>query len=75
MAQTREVTCPACKAAVAMRVNRSGFMQRHVLGHLGFFPWKCGACGSMFLFRRRGFRTRSHRAESDAAGHSGGSHV
>jgi hypothetical protein len=53
-----EVRCQTCNAAVAMRINRNGFLQRHVLGHLGIYPWKCGACGAVFLFRRRGHRPR-----------------
>jgi hypothetical protein len=57
-----------------MRVNRSGFLQRNVLGRLGLYPWKCGACGTLFLYRRRGHRTRSSRPESHATGQGEGSH-
>ena len=66
MNSTNEVVCPVCKGTVAMRINRNGFMPRRVLGFFGIYPWKCGACGSAFLFRRRGHRTRS---ESNASGH------
>jgi|GEM_PF-6386052 len=41
-----------------MRVNRNGFLQKSLLVHLGIFPWKCGACGLLFLFRSRGYRVR-----------------
>jgi len=53
-----EVICPICKSHVAVRVNRNGFLQESVLGLFGIYPWKCGACGSTFLFRRRGRRPR-----------------
>ena len=52
------VMCPKCSAAVAMRINRNGFWQRSVLGHFGIYPWKCGACGVAFLYRKRGNRPR-----------------
>jgi hypothetical protein len=58
-----------------MRVNRSGFLQRHVLGHLGLYPWKCGACGTHFLFRRRGHRTRPTGAGPHATGQGEGSRL
>jgi hypothetical protein len=45
-----------------MRINRNGFMQRRVLGLFGIYPWKCGSCGSVFLYRRRGHAHRSERA-------------
>lgn len=48
-----------------MRVHRNGFLQRNVLGHFGIYPWKCGACGSLFLYRSRGYRTRRSRPLTD----------
>jgi hypothetical protein len=56
------VVCRMCGESVAIRVNRNGFWQRNVLVLLGIYPWKCGACGSVFLFRRRGYRPRSSRS-------------
>ena len=56
-----EVVCPTCSATAAIRVNRSGFLQRKVLASLGYFPWKCGECGCTFLFRKRGHEPHSHR--------------
>lgn len=41
-----------------MRISRTGFLQRRVLGALGIYPWKCGACGSVFLCANRGGRER-----------------
>jgi hypothetical protein len=51
-----DVKCPTCSASVSMRINRNGFWQRNVFGHFGIYPWKCGACGVVFLYRRRGNR-------------------
>ena len=68
MKWSNEVTCPICKGSVAMRVNRSGFLQQSVLSFLGIYPWKCGACGSTFLFRRRGHDQRSSRPVHESGG-------
>jgi len=59
------VICRKCGAGAAIRINRSGFLQRSVLGYFGVYPWKCGACGSVFLFRRRGVRPRSSRTQPE----------
>jgi hypothetical protein len=56
-----------------MRVNRNGFLQRRVLGFFGIYPWKCGSCGSGFLYRKRGQRHRSH-SDIAEAGASGSKH-
>lgn len=64
MAQVSDVVCPTCKAAVAMRISRVGFLQQKVLGHLGIYPWKCGACGSTFLSQRRKNGGDASRSES-----------
>lgn len=71
MTSATQVVCPTCKAAAAMRVSRSGFLQQKVLSHFGIYPWKCGACGSGFLARRRGQRTRpaSENESEGIAGH------
>jgi len=58
MDQAGEVRCPICNAEGVMRIQRNGFMQQNILWHLGIYPWKCGECGSLFLFRRRGHRRR-----------------
>ena len=55
----KPVTCPKCGSSnSAIRINRNGFLQQQVLGHLGVYPWKCGACGETFLARRRGNRPK-----------------
>jgi predicted RNA-binding Zn-ribbon protein involved in translation (DUF1610 family) len=59
MILSRDVVCPTCTANVAVRVSRMGFLQRKVLTRLGYYPWKCGECGSVFLFRSRGHNSRS----------------
>ena len=51
-----------------MRVNRTGFLQQSVLSVFGIYPWKCGGCGSTFLFRRRGHGQRSNRPVHEAGG-------
>jgi hypothetical protein len=48
-----------------MRVHREGFLQENVLGHFGIYPWKCGACGALFLYRSRGYRTRRIKPLAD----------
>jgi len=58
MTEKKDVLCPKCNQGSTMRVQRNGFLQTSVLSHFGIYPWKCGACGSLFLFRRRGFRSR-----------------
>ena len=38
-----------------MRINRVGFMQKHVLPLFGYYPWKCGSCGLQWVDAGRGF--------------------
>ena len=59
MKWTNEVICPSCKGHVAARISRDGFLQQSVLSLVGIYPWKCGACGSIFLYRRRSAGGRS----------------
>jgi len=65
MARSKEVKCPTCSDGAPMRINRKGFLQENVLGHLGIYPWKCGGCGSLFLYRSRGYRTRRIKPLAD----------
>lgn len=67
MKWSHEVVCPNCSACSAMRINRNGFLQRRILGWFGYYPWKCGSCGSTFLYRRRGVRHSSRHGVSDPA--------
>jgi hypothetical protein len=66
-----EIVCPKCKGTAALRISRIGFLQRRVLGLLGIFPWKCGACGEDFLWPRRGTRKRSNLQETETADSTG----
>jgi hypothetical protein len=66
----RQVVCPACRSASALRVNRTGFLQHKVFGLFGIYPWKCGACGSTFFCRRRGHRSHSESPVPDTTSHS-----
>jgi hypothetical protein len=67
MELTDPVICLKCGGGVAIRINRVGFWQCKVLGHFGYYPWKCGACGRVFIVRRRSEKPRSskRRAASD----------
>jgi hypothetical protein len=66
-----EIACPKCKGSAALRINRNGFLQRRVLGLLGIYPWKCGACGAGFLWPRRGTRKRSGLLDADKVDSTG----
>jgi hypothetical protein len=68
MGERSSVTCSTCKATAAMRINRNGFLQRKVLGLVGIYPWKCGACGAVFLYRRRGHRPRPGSTATEPEG-------
>ena len=65
MARSKEVKCPTCSDGAPMRINRKGFLQENVLGHFGIYPWKCSGCGSLFLYRSRGYRTRRIKPLAD----------
>jgi DNA-directed RNA polymerase subunit RPC12/RpoP len=65
MSRSKEVRCPTCSGNSTLRVHRNGFLQQSVLGHFGIYPWKCGACGSLFLYRSRGYRTRRIKPLAD----------
>jgi hypothetical protein len=65
MEPTIPVICLKCGGGVAIRINRSGFWQCKVLGHLGYYPWKCGACGRVFMVRRRSERPRSKKRRTE----------
>ena len=72
MVLASDVSCPTCKACAGIRVTRSGFLQLNVLGHLGIYPWKCGACGSLFLARNRGPKSlRRRRSDPPDTGEPG----
>jgi hypothetical protein len=68
-----EIACPTCKGSAALRINRNGFLQRRVLGLLGIYPWKCGACGAGFLWPRRGNRQPGSSPDPGMVDSAGGS--
>jgi hypothetical protein len=69
MFPTKDVECPTCHECVAVRINRDGFLQQKVLSRFGIYPWKCGACGTVFLFRKRGHSgRRRHASHSSSSG-------
>ena len=65
MPRSNDVVCPTCSSNAAMRVSRNGFLQQNVLSLFGFYPWKCGACGALFLSRHRGHRTHASGREGE----------
>jgi hypothetical protein len=66
--QPNRARCPRCSDSSPLRVHRNGFLQQYVLGYFGYYPWKCCACGSLFLFRSRGYRPRRNRLEPESGG-------
>jgi transposase-like protein len=69
MKSTSEIVCPICQSKSALRINRNGFLQRRVFWMFGYYPWKCGTCGSTFLYRKRGHKHRSRRDLRDPGRH------
>lgn len=51
--------CPRCGHNRPRRVDRKGFMQKHIYPVFGFFPWYCKECHHYFLLRRRNRRKSS----------------
>lgn len=72
METTTPVICLKCGGGLAMRINRSGFWQLKVLSILGYYPWKCGACGRVFMVRRRSDRSRSKSKKSPSKSSNSG---
>jgi len=60
-----QVICMKCGGGIAIRINRIGFWQRKVACRFGYYPWKCGGCGRVFLFRRRGQRNKPRKPKND----------
>ena len=52
------VFCPDCGGKRVRRVERKGFMQKHVYPWFGLFPWYCRECRQSFMLRKR-YRTKS----------------
>ena len=51
------VYCKVCGSNRMRRAHRKGFMQLNLYPILGYFPWRCGACGVRVMLRKR------HRAK------------
>jgi hypothetical protein len=54
------VTCPRCFYARVNRIERKGFMEKHIYPLFGFYPWYCRECRTNILIRKR-YRRRSSR--------------
>jgi DNA-directed RNA polymerase subunit RPC12/RpoP len=48
-----KICCPKCGHDRPRRVEREGFMQKHVYSWFGYFPWHCRECKHYFMFRQR----------------------
>lgn len=47
------VFCPECGGKGIRRVERKGFMQKHVYSWFGYFPWYCRECHKYSMVRKR----------------------
>ena len=47
------VLCPKCRDNHPRRIEREGFMQKHIYPWLGYYPWNCRHCNNYFLLRKR----------------------
>ncbi len=59
--EVAKVYCPECGASRIRRVERKGFMQKHVYPFFGYFPWHCRECRQYVLLRRRYSRKSSKK--------------
>jgi hypothetical protein len=56
------VSCPACGSMVTRRVERKGFMQKHIYPMFGYYPWYCRECRTYSMLQRR-YRRKSNRKQ------------
>ncbi|MGC9224207.1 MAG: hypothetical protein ACP5E2_09790 [Terracidiphilus sp.] len=47
------VYCSVCGSNRMRRVHRKGFLQLNIYPLLGYYPWRCGACGMRVMLRKR----------------------
>jgi predicted nucleic acid-binding Zn ribbon protein len=47
------VFCPECGGNRVRRIERKGFMQKHVYAWFGYFPWYCRECHKNSMLRKR----------------------
>ena len=45
--------CPGCNSPYTDRVRRIGLLENTFLPLLGFYPWRCEDCVTVFLCRAR----------------------
>ncbi len=55
------VFCPECGGKRVRRVERKGFMQKHIYPWFGYFPWSCRDCRTFFLLRKRNRSKSNHK--------------
>ncbi len=56
--------CPHCESIDLRRQARTGFVQKQIFSRMGYFPWECGQCRQIYLFKLRsaGYRARPERS-------------
>jgi hypothetical protein len=54
-----KVYCTKCGNDRPKRVERKGFMQKHIYPFFGLYPWHCRDCHEYFLLRKR-YRRKSN---------------
>jgi hypothetical protein len=48
--------CPKCNSNSTFRVDRKGFLAKHIYPVFGLFPWECTFCWKIFRAKNRGPR-------------------
>ena len=54
------VYCKVCGSNRMRRVHRKGFLQLNLYPLLGYYPWRCSACGVRAMLRKRHRTTMRH---------------
>ncbi len=57
------VYCTVCGSDRMRRVHRKGFLQLNIYPLLGYYPWRCGACGVRAMLRKR-HRTKMRHSQN-----------
>lgn len=47
------LSCPRCGHENPHRLEREGFLQKHIYSLFGFYPWTCNRCRATFFLKRR----------------------
>lgn len=55
--------CRKCGGSHLSRLRRKGFWQRRIASLFGFYPWECGYCRAISLYRKRGLKGRSRQKD------------